>query len=943
MHDDVLRFITDWFQSSPDSACSRGISAKIVAEGMGIWQNDAAAALNSLAERGLLHRQGARPVRYFLAGNASQTQNTPENTQRSSDSAAQLAFQDIIGYNGSLAPQVQLAQAGASYPPNGMHTLIIGEPGVGKTMMAEAIWRYMDLSRRPNEPSKPFVVFNCAEYSENPQLLLSHLFGHERGAFTGADAAHRGLVEDANGGVLFLDEIHRLPKTGQEMLFTLIDKGLYRRLGSTENRKAALMIIGATTEDPEASLLKTFRRRIPLVIKIPNLSERPIKERLSLIFHFLSKEAQRLDIPIRISPHALQFLVSYESETNIGDLKNEIQICCARSYLDYRNEQQHTGNRPDCISFQTGNLSRSLQGCKVSESIEKYLKRWTRDHSLVALPQELNTQTVGEQFSHDLDLYRFIENRLETYQKEKMDSAEIRQLVSLDLQSHIAEMQPRKPSQSASAYKSLDIYDSVSDSVIVTANELVRLASAEFNYVYPDNVCNALALYLQQVKFQAGVNQASFNIGIQLLSNMPKEETNFSKKVLPVLNKALDIHLTDAEATIIALLLDPQRNQSSKKTIGLVLMGHGNSTASSIAEFTNQVLLTNIVRSVDSPIDGSPETALDDLRQAVRKSDEGRGVIVLTDSDNFEYFERMLRNDVGIQCKVIPFLNIVMSMELCKSILTTEDDMNTIVSNCIYANQQYSNSLFQRMGQQSTEETLPMERKAIILTYCITGLGSAQRVRKWLMQFPTIYMNTEIIPVGLKDNIEEFAAHYGKRLKLIIGLIDPHISGVPFISMDKLANDSIINRIIMLIRGWSNQKIDESRYQEDLPLHIRFEQIYQRLNYFAPSLDSKTVAEQADYVVRSVQKLSSIKLSDDLLVRMYIHIVTMFERLSTQEPFSIMDGEVDLTPQQKQLYLQLSEIIQTACSRLGLTAQPSEIYWFLLIFLESEDLPSSLA
>ncbi|NRX13523.1 transcriptional regulator with AAA-type ATPase domain [Clostridium beijerinckii] len=67
----------------------------------------------------------------------------------------------------------------------------------------------------------PFVVFNCADYANNPQLLLSYIFGHIKGAFTGADKEKEGIVEKADGGILFLDEIHRLPPEGQEMIFYL--------------------------------------------------------------------------------------------------------------------------------------------------------------------------------------------------------------------------------------------------------------------------------------------------------------------------------------------------------------------------------------------------------------------------------------------------------------------------------------------------------------------------------------------------------------------------------------------------------------------------------------------------------------------------------------------------------------------------------------------------
>ena len=133
------------------------------------------------------------------------------------------------------------------------------------------------------QKDSPLVIFNCADYADNSELLLSQLFGYVKGAFTGADHEKSGLVEKADGGILFLDEVHRLPSEGQEMLFYLIDKGMYRKLGETDNtRTARLLIIAATTEDLDSYLLTTFRRRIPMLIDLPPLSERPLLE-LSLI------------------------------------------------------------------------------------------------------------------------------------------------------------------------------------------------------------------------------------------------------------------------------------------------------------------------------------------------------------------------------------------------------------------------------------------------------------------------------------------------------------------------------------------------------------------------------------------------------------------------------------------------------------------------------------
>src|SRR5699024_5621362 len=130
--------------------------------------------------------------------------------------------------------------------------------------------------------SFPFVTLNCADYAQNTELLVGQIFGIKKGAFTGADEDTQGLVAQANGGMLFLDEIHRLPPSGQEMLFYLLDKGIYHRLGeATRERKASIALIGATTKNPEKTLLATLVRRFSIRLTIPPLRERTIEERRS--------------------------------------------------------------------------------------------------------------------------------------------------------------------------------------------------------------------------------------------------------------------------------------------------------------------------------------------------------------------------------------------------------------------------------------------------------------------------------------------------------------------------------------------------------------------------------------------------------------------------------------------------------------------------------------
>lgn len=244
------------------------------------------------------------------------------------------AFDMLIGAGHSLAPLVKQAKAAMLYPPAGLHTLITGATGTGKSQFARCMYDFaLKSGARPKHAA--FVTLNCANYADNPQLLLSQLFGYVRGAYTGAERDQPGLVERAHEGILFLDEIHRLSPEGQEKLFLLMDQGVFSRLGEAKSpRRASVLIIGATTENPVESMLATFLRRIPMHIVLPPLEERSFEERVTLILRFLWQEARNVDRPILLSFDVLQALCFYDCAANIGQLASDIRLTCASAWYD---------------------------------------------------------------------------------------------------------------------------------------------------------------------------------------------------------------------------------------------------------------------------------------------------------------------------------------------------------------------------------------------------------------------------------------------------------------------------------------------------------------------------------------------------------------------------------------------------------------------------------
>ena len=231
---------------------------------------------------------------------------------------------DLVG----VGPTIRKVQALVGKVARADTTVLVtGESGTGKEIVARLIHRYSDRSKGP------FVPVNCGALPE--ALLESELFGYEKGAFTGAQGTKRGLFEEAEGGVIFLDEIGEIPLPLQVKLLRVLQEHRIRRIGANEERAVDARVIGATNRDLRARAAQgLFRQDLFYRLNILHIELPPLRERQEdlpvLVEHFLGRFCRKLNKPaMGLTEEALALLRTSRFPGNVRELENLMERCVA--------------------------------------------------------------------------------------------------------------------------------------------------------------------------------------------------------------------------------------------------------------------------------------------------------------------------------------------------------------------------------------------------------------------------------------------------------------------------------------------------------------------------------------------------------------------------------------------------------------------------------------
>ncbi|MFC7394453.1 sigma 54-interacting transcriptional regulator [Scopulibacillus cellulosilyticus] len=865
-----------------------GVSAKELADLMHLDRANVSSDLNQLWKDGKIYKSEGRPVLFSI-----QKQQYQENITQ---------LDKFVQENKSLTLPVEQGKAAVLYPPKGMNLLVYGETGVGKSMFAEILYRYAVEINKLTAGS-PFVTFNCADYANNPQLLLGQLFGVKKGAYTGA-IEQSGLIEKADQGVLFLDEVHRLPPEGQEMLFTFMDKGLFRRLGETEaERSAKVLIMAATTENPKSSLLETFTRRIPMVIHLPSLSERSREERYHLILKFLKEETTRLGKDLYVSANTIRSLLYYDCANNVGQLKTDIQLTCARAYADFvtKKKIRLQINSTDLIHYIKEGLYKTKND---QDKIE------IKQHQYYIFQPEQEGLLYKKDDSSDQTVYEKIENRFNELKSRGINDEEVDLLMEIDIENYFTQYIKgiHKRINKGEMTKIID------ERVSRLTEDIIQYVESKLDVVLSKKVFLGLALHIQTSLKRLASGKRIINPQLNKVRTSYKKEFSVALDCIKMIEDRLNIDLPIDEAGFLTMffVLDNEEIDENEENISVIVIMHGESTASSIVEVARQLLGTEYAaKAIDMPLTTHPDDIYERVKEYIQNKASQSGALLLVDMGSLINLKTRLKQETAIPVEVIPMVSTAHVLEAVRkamlgySLTELYEDLKSTVS--IYSSD--------GLGSQVS---LNPGKKCAIVTACTTGEGSARAIKKILesqCRFNQEFL--DITPINITGSKVNHTWSSLKENRRVISIVSNYHfkENIPQFSIEDVLNLKAIKEIQTII------DIEETylKMEETIDNHL--------LN-----VTGEAIIPDIRSCFHHIQRSLNSQTDHHDLIGIVLHMSCMVDRLISGEETVVYEGKEAFLEKHRKLYTIIREALQSIEQKYMINISDDEVCYIIHFF-----------
>lgn len=674
-------------------------------------------------------------------------------------------FSKINGFNGTLKNTIKRVIAAISYPPHGMHTLIRGQYGSGKSVFVETMIEYAKTLENFTQ-NAPFLQINCNEYKDHSDELLNIVFGNIQD-----NNVIPGCLEELSGGFLYLKNIEDFPIHGKELLIKYLDNQTFIRMNQKDIVLKSNVLILASTITKNDDYVIHF----PMVVELPSFDTYPINERLEFIKACFMAESQHLGYDLTVKKDCLMALVRKKYTGNYTQVKSEIKMICAKAFL----EKRLTGTNEILISLEI--LSDMLKQSSIINKKNKEYEAWIRgDMIIVASSQKVFSRS---EMSESWDIYKKLEERINELRKSGINNQELSYLLTKEIEYSLSK-QIRSVEQSKMSVDEISII--VGEEILQIAQGIYERAKRNLPYL-SESIVFPLAIHLNMIHMrQSGNNSLKIlrELG-NIKANSPNEYL-IAKDILLNIKDKLTIKNLEEEMVFLTVYLEKFQNRYTDETkrIAVLVVTHGR-VASAMAETANIIMGEQHAYGLDLEFQDSPQVMCDKVIAKVNEINQGKGCILLADMGSLLQLREKVERELGIHVGVLGRVDTLLVIECIRKTLWTNESLDEIISSIDVKN---TMSIYENQNKH-------FKRQKAILTCCITGEGAAIQLEEYLRErFEAVFNQIHWLHIGYINEISmnEWFERVNKEYEIVacVGTMNPHLIDIPFYSAEEIYTKS---------------------------------------------------------------------------------------------------------------------------------------------------------
>ena len=854
-------------QSINQSKDHLGFTTQEISTQLNMQRSNVSAALNELVESGLVEKSNSRPVYYRL-----KKENLDEFVS---------CFDHLIGHDGSLKNTVNLLKAAILYPQPGFSCLIVGEPGTGKSFLARLIHEYAMEQNIIND-NAPFIRVNCKNYLGHEDKLSEDLFKEEDNFF-----------KQAQGGFLFIDSVDLLVGKDRSKLIQFIETQTLPKSDGSRIETIHTSLILACNENVNNEIIEYYAHKIQLHIKLPNLTQRPIKERLQLINHFFALQASQAKQTFEVTNEVIRGLMLMEYANNVRQLDVSIRIGCANAFV--RSRKSNNPHILVLVSDFNDNLRQGfLNYKKYRNEIEQIVPE---EFNYIFSGQNIIEKNIGP--SSKESIYEVIGHKMDELKERGLQEEEIDLLTSTHIQTIFDDYQRYLTKQVMNLGQLSKVVDL---KIIEEVKRFLDLAQEKFNVIYPMSLYYGLSLHVGSLLENIGRSQKLSNQQIMQVVSTYNNEYMYSLQFINHLEQTMNTKIPVDEAVILTLFLVNQSSSKNNSKPVLLYAMHGHQTASSLASVVNTLVQGDNTYGFDMSLDSDPMDSYNQLKELIIRIHQGKGIIVIYDMGSFKNMLKNIADETGIEIRPLYLPITLLGIDVARRSMLEEDLDHTyhhLLKNIqdIYSQDEYK------------------YKAPVIVTLCATGEGGAIELKKYIERYSK--KNREIIPIAMSDRkllideVKRLLETYS--IKSFVGTFNPNLFGIPYLSIQDVFE-------------CPPEKIDQLlEFNPIIEKEFDMEAIYAYLDDSLEYVDIQKLRKYLPALLESIEMISNEGLDMDQKLGLFIHIASSINRSLSKEKTTINRKREQIFTKYESLTKDLARLFKPIERSFGIIVNDDEI------------------